>query len=146
MEATTSVTHTKRHRPIKTFRTDVPAPKKYTTDWYIPSMGEWIDILSTSGIGGVDVSSVKTDATERSNSNPLKISGVQTTAKNNINNYLKVVGTSNYTQLEGCPYWTSTERAAGTAYGIYFGDALYFNIYSKTATDASRRVRSILAF
>ena len=133
---------------IKTFRTTVPAPKKYTTDWYIPSMGEWIDILSTSGIGGVDVSSVKSDATERETNQPLKIgnSDFATKARNNINNCLKVVGSSYYTQLEGCPYWTSTERANVSAYGIYFGDALYFNIYSKTATDANRRVRSILAF
>ena len=131
---------------IKTFRTEVPAPTAYTTDWYIPSMGEWIDILSTNGIGGVDVSLVKSDATSRSNSSPLKLSGVQTTAMNNINDCLKVVGSNYYTALFGCPYWTSTERADGTAFGVYFGDALYFNIYGKTATDASRGIRGILAF
>ncbi|MBS7574630.1 hypothetical protein KG118_10730 [Bacteroides sp. NSJ-90] len=109
------------------------APEK-TTGWFLPSMGQWWDILEN--LGGLDLSSYKT-----STDSYEYIAG--NTALNNLNVYMgKVTGAA----LFGIntAFWSSSEFSSGHACGVDFsGGSLYLNWYSK---DYGFGVRPALAF
>ncbi len=128
---------------VADYRSAYPAPTAYTTDWYLPSIGEWIDIISTDGIGGMDVSSMK-------GANSYTIAKAWGTGNSVIDNFdekLKVVGTGNYKPTARSVNWASTEYSESQAYDIFFdanNSKMELNVITKTNAYASSRC--ILAF
>ncbi len=121
---------------VDSYRTSYPAPKK-TTDWYLPSVGEWIDILGADGLGGANVSSIK-----NSSSSAYSVSGVATTARNNLDAALAKAGTYDKVLDE---YWSSSEYSDSQAYNMDLkNSALRFKYWTKTSSFSY--ARCILAF
>ena len=128
---------------VKTFRENTPAPTTIATDWYIPSIGEWIDILGTDGLGGADISSVKS-----SSSNDLRLA-VMSTIINNLDGAMKNVGASYDSFNNINTYWSSTESSAENAYNITINDSnsSKTHFYGGAKNGASYRlIRCILTF
>ena len=109
-----------------------------TTGWFIPSMGQWWDILS--GLGGIDLSSYRngTKAYE-------VINGAAPTAVGNMNKYLqRISGASIFST--STRFWSSSEYDGYYACYVNFDrdDALRLSFYSKYL--GNTRVRCSLAF
>ena len=123
---------------VTAYRTDYSAPAK-TTGWYIPSVGEWIDILGADGLGGADVSSIKS-----SDSDTKSISGVASAISSNLNAALAKAGTGNYDAISD-EYWSSSELSDSKAYNMDLkSGSLQFKTFNKTSSFS--HVRCILAF
>ena len=118
--------------------TDQYATPSNTTGWFIPSMGQWWDILSN--LGGIDLSTYR-NKTDDSTS----ISGAAPIAVNNMNQYLeKINGAMKFSTYTA--FWSSSER---NGYG-----ACYVNFYSNgnlglrnlNKSNSDGRVRCSFAF
>lgn len=70
---------------VKSYRQDHETPSM-TTEWYMPSLGEWGDLLSENGIGGLSFSSQLFNATDQ---DYITIKDDQETVYNNLNNAFK---------------------------------------------------------
>lgn len=144
---------------VTTYRTKVPAPTGYTTDWYMPSIGEWRKILGENGIGNKSMTAV--DAC--TDSNMYRFSSVEgqtgdaaTTFRDeiidNVNKYLKAAGVAEGSDaLFAYPewYWSSTKASTEDRYMVYFyTQYLTYNIYGthKSHDTSNIRIRCILAF
>lgn len=94
--------------------TDKYATPSNTTGWFIPSMGQWWDILSN--LGGIDLSSCR-DKTDSYTS----ISSAAPIAVNNMNQYLeKINGAMKFSMKTF--FWSSSEMADIYAcYACYVG-------------------------
>lgn len=123
---------------VTTYRTSYPAPTK-TTGWYIPSVGEWIDILGADGLGGANVSGIKS-----SNSAEYSVSGVATAISNNLNAALAKAGNGNYDAIRD-EYWSSSEYSDSQVYNMDLkSGSLRFKYFTKTSSYSY--ARCILAF
>ncbi len=126
---------------VETFREKYSAPAK-TTNWYIPSIGEWIDILGADGIGGADLSSIK-----NSESVAQSVSGAAA-IREKIDEALAKAGEGNFDKIAK-EYWSSSEYSGDYAYNVEFGESssssLYFAKYYRK-TSAWCYARCILAF
>ena len=102
---------------VKKFRNSVVAPIN-TTDWYIPSLGEWADILSNdNGIGGIDISKVKNEQTN----NYAIMDGAQAIAINALNTALNKISSNNVDVFNTNQwYWSSSEHSILSAYVVDF--------------------------
>ena len=121
---------------VDSYRTSYPAPTK-TTNWYLPSVGEWIDILGADGLGGANVSGIK-----NSSSAEYSVSGVATAVSNNLNAALAKAGTYDKVLDE---YWSSSEYSDTYAYNMDLQNgALHFKSFNKTTSFS--HARCILAF
>jgi hypothetical protein len=125
-----------------------------TSGWYLPSCGQWYDILAS--LGGLVAASGK--AYTNSTSSWLQwyngdISGdthnYSSLCASKLNVYLNGLKSNGYSvdlfSNNGERYWSSSECGSYYAYGVHFlsdGYMYLFN-YSKTY---SFRVRSVLAF
>lgn len=112
-----------------------------TTGWFIPSMGQWWDILTN--LGGVDLSAYKNDTSE----SMIRIDKAAATTAANLNTYMnKIPGASRFDY--SYYYWSSDEYSADFPCGIYFynknNNGLGL-IYDYKAS-SKLRVRCILAF
>ncbi len=143
----TSLSTFKAFNAVKTFRTNNTVPEN-ATDWYLPSMGEWIDMMSTSGIGGVNVSNVisaTVTGKEISITNPSSA-----TVCGNINTFMDKVGSENYDAFnaDSSCFWSSSEYTERNAYGVFFysGGSILFGNGQKVGYADLRKVRCILAF
>lgn len=111
-----------------------------TTGWFIPSMGQWWDILSN--LGGIDLTGY-----QESTSGSTSISGAAQTAVDNMNVYLgKVNGATIFSK--NIYFWSSSEYSSYSACCVYFYDNgnLTLDNYGKHDVYANRRVRCVLAF
>lgn len=123
---------------VTAYRTSYSAPAK-TTGWYIPSVGEWIDILGADGLGGANVSGIK-----NSSSAEYSVSGVASAVSNNLNAALAKAGNGNYDNVRD-EYWSSSEYSDTYAYNMDLQNgALRFKTFNKTSSFS--HVRCILAF
>ena len=112
------------------------APEK-TTGWFIPSMGQWWDILSN--LGGIDLTSYRDDA------GPYTyIPGDAPIAVANMNRYLEKI--SDATPFSTNTYfWSSSEYDDFSACYVYFGNYGDLYLYWGGKFDAPR-VRCSFAF
>lgn len=142
---------------VKTFR-DSHEVTGTVTDWYLPSIGEWMDIMSKKGIGGVNISSIitSTEVAEYTDSPTAP------TVCSTINDLMEKVGSGYYDKFaevasnNSCGLLSSTERNDSNVYAVFFYDNYSGTYGSKIGFDANvsktyngdntRRVRCILAF
>ena len=123
---------------VDSYRTSYPAPTK-TTNWYLPSVGEWIDILGADGLGGANVSGIK-----NSSSAEYSVSGVATAVSTKLNAALAKAGNGNYDNVRD-EYWSSSEYSDTYAYNMDLQNgALHFKSFNKTSSYSY--ARCILAF
>ena len=125
-------------KAVEDYSNTVQIPTK-TTGWYLPSIGEWVDIMGA--LGGLDVSTIQsvTDAV-------FDIAGGAQNAANQINNALKKIG-GDYVDTFSTSgiYWSSSEYTKDYAYCIgFFPEKLMFGSGQKWYTQFN--VRCVLAF
>ena len=110
-----------------------------TTGWFIPSMGQWWDILSN--LGGIDLSNYQNNDRD----GYTYISNAAPIAVDNINVYLGKVNGATTFSLDTY-FWSSSEYSGGLACNVYFYGRgnLYLYYDFKDSTDG--RVRCVLAF
>lgn len=109
-----------------------------TTGWFIPSMGQWWDILSNLG-------KVNLDSYKENEDTYTYISGAATTAVDNMNIYLNKVNDAE-TFNTSTYFWSSSEYDSNDAcyVGFYSNGYLYLSYDCKDYTRG--RVRCVLAF
>lgn len=110
-----------------------------TTGWFIPSIGQWWDILSN--LSGINLSEYQ----DNSQAGSTSISGAAQTAVNNMNKYLdKISGATIFSK--DTYFWSSSEYSSYNACSVYFssGGDLYLSNNGKN--DTFYRVRCVLAF
>ena len=115
-----------------------------TTDWYIPSAGEWIDILGDKGLQALSQSI--TNEAKNLNTYYKNWSGAANTAISILNQKMNKVGTSNFDAFALSQwYWSSSECSSDSAYYVGFGfdGDFYCNYPNRTCT---YYVRPIFAF
>ena len=111
------------------------APEK-TTGWFLPSIGQWWDILEN--LGGVDLSGYKA-STEES----VEIEGTGDTAVGNLNTYMEKADGVIFSSREY--FWSSSEYSSYYACCMSFSDGyLYLGWDSKDYDEIE--VRTVLAF
>lgn len=114
------------------------APAK-TTDWFIPSMGQWWDILSN--LGKIDLSSYRDKE-----DNHTYISGAAPTAVGNMNKYLQKVSGATEFSLNTF-FWSSSERDNLYACYVFFRFGGDLNLsYDSKGFSFTSNVRCIFAF
>lgn len=118
-----------------------------TTGWYLPSIGEWLNILGSEGIGGVKA----IDNDVMTCDNYYKSISEQDNAAGNLNTYMEKAGNYDRFPLKSDNdmqwFWSSSEGSITNAYNVYFEyGSLDFNRKGKTYPDSYCRVRYILAF
>lgn len=134
----TAFYHAQRYGTADSETSGYAAPDN-TTGWFIPSMGQWWDILSN--LGGIDLSNYQNNDRD----GYTYISNAAPIAVDNINVYLgKVNGATTFSK--GTYFWSSTEYDSYYACRVYFtsNDGLYLYYRNKISTDG--RVRCVLAF
>ncbi len=141
----TTAPHSRIFDQATTYNTNNKTPEN-TTGWYIPSIGEWIDIFGCDGIGkSSNVSGLKSNT-----GNDKSVSDVATITSN-INTALAKVGGSGYYGTFGSDkfeYWSSSEKDANNAYIVYKNTSTSLIIadpWNKTSSVHSG-LRCILAF
>ena len=119
-----------------TYASQVTAPSN-TSGWFLPSSGQWYNILVK--LGGMSAT-------------PNQAGGWSTgssTAASNLNSKLSKVGSGNYDSFSNSNeyYWSSSEGSSSYAYYASFGStgSMYFasDFYNKSDTG---RVRAVIAF
>ena len=127
---------------VRTF-SETAQPHASSTGWYIPSLGEFADIISTEGIGQVDISNLKYQFA----SYYAIVQGGAPIAINAINNALNAVGDT-YVDKFANPqvFHTTSEYNNASSYTVVFettNSRINFNFGTKRN---SHRVRCVLAF
>lgn len=109
-----------------------------TTGWFIPSMGQWWDILS--GLGGIDLSDYR-----NSTKGYASISGAAPTAVENMNKYLRKISDATTFRMDTY-FWSSSERHSfKSCYVCFYSDGdLDLDSYYKDY--GGSRVRCSFAF
>ena len=114
------------------------APVNTTTGWFIPSMGQWWDILSN--LGGINLTNYC-----ESGSFYASIPNKAETAVGNMNRYLEKIDGATKFSIDTF-FWSSSEFSSYGACSVRFysdGD-LYLYDYGKG--DSYRKVRCVFAF
>ena len=118
--------------------TEKYAAPSNTTGWFIPSMGQWWDILSN--LGGIDLNKYKGDT-----GGYTSISGASTIAVANINKYLQkisgatIFNTSTY-------FWSSSEYNGNLACYVDFSSRGSLYLSNDLKSFSFDRVRCSFAF
>lgn len=115
------------------------APATHTTGWFIPSMGQWWDILSN--LGGVNLDEYKYDTFT---SGIVGIPGTTTTA-GNINKYLQKIKDAGLFSTSDANFWSSSEHNGTYACSVYYSNGLLC-LNSQTKDFGQPYVRCIFAF
>ena len=124
---------------IAEYEKSVPAPVN-STGWYLPGIGELVDMFGGNGIGKEsDIENFKLG----------KETSSEATA--NLNEALEVVGEGNYSKIEGSPFlWSSSENSSKSAYGVrLYDDKLAVGFATKSNgnyTMGGMQARYVFAF
>lgn len=133
----TAFYHANRYGTTDSGTAQYAAPAN-TTGWFIPSMGQWWDILSN--LGGIDLSSYKGDT-----SSSTSISGAATTAVTNMNKYLqKINGATTFST--DTYFWSSSEFDGGRACNVFFDSSVNLYLSRGYKNYSGSRVRCSFAF
>jgi len=138
-----SSTYPAAYAVATTYKSTVAAPSN-TSGWYLPSIGQWIDICINLGKMSL-TSTAYNDQTSwffwLSNSS---------VCGNNLNAYFTPLTSGTYDTFiwgggSDYNYWSSSENSSTGARGVGFGsdNSLYMNGYNKTA---AYRARGVVAF
>lgn len=114
----------------------------HTTGWFIPSMGQWWDILSN--LGKVDLDSYK-----NSEKSSTEIYDYATTAADNMNSYLNKITDAETFRDTSFYFWSSSESDDREACRVSFSDgSLYLSRFYKHNANSynNYKVRCVLAF
>ena len=119
---------------VTTYKSTVTTPSN-TSGWYLPSSGQWYDILVNLG---------KMSATGYTDATGWLYwySQVQTCA-NNINSYLTPLTSGTYDTFpwgSSTDYWSSSEFSSNYACRAYFGSGVYLEANAKSNTCLMRGV------
>lgn len=115
------------------------APATHTTGWFIPSMGQWWDILSN--LGGVNLDEYKNDTFKNG---VLNIPGATTTI-DNINKYLQKIKDAKSFSTPDVNFWSSSENNGTYACNMYSSNGLLC-LHYRTKDFGQPYVRCIFAF
>lgn len=137
-------------KSVKAYRTEEASTgyeyQNYTTGWYLPSIGEWMDIISNDGIGGLDWKHYGLTDTNGIIWTYVRFDIVL----ERINTYLKALDPNDNAGYFDAfknqqHYWSSSDCTINSIYGVNFQDnKLSFGDRWKSAKDAT--TRCILAF
>ncbi len=105
-----------------------------SSGWYLPSMGQWWDVIAN--LGKLDLSSYQTNG-----DNGKEIS--TTTALNNINSCFKAAGGNG---LMTAWYWSSSEYSYNLADRIYFCTSYVYLHFNYKSDYNVYYVRAVIAF
>lgn len=114
-------------------------PANVTTGWFIPSMGQWWDILSN--LGGVNLDEYKNDIFANG---VVDIPGA-TTTMDNINKYLQKIKGAKLFSTPDVNFWSSSEYNGTYACNMYSSNGLLC-LHSRTKDFDQTYVRCIFAF
>lgn len=99
---------------VVSYRSMVPAPSN-TTGWYMPSIGEWLDIISQDGIGRVDITKFK-------NSKQSRLNVTDPYVTTNIDRSLEQFDTGKVDLFYAPQYYLSaSQNSYMYVYGLEFG-------------------------
>ncbi|EJX02480.1 hypothetical protein EVA_09415 [gut metagenome] len=142
------------------FNQCVAAPAA-TTDWYLPSIGDWIDMLSDTGLGKIAKDSIDCVKNHTSGKKRLyvqdEVVATLNAALNKVGgNYVDLFSTTTGSTNEkrkivGDCFWTSSEKYLKNtpdqcAFSLHFSDQdLSFHYHTKTES-IHYKVRCVLAF
>ena len=130
-------------KATKEFGNKVKAPVN-TTGWYIPSAGEWIDILGDKGLQALSPSI--TNEAKNLNSDEKGFLGAASTACPILNNKMEKVGPGYFEAFAlNQPYWLSSEDTDHLVYGVEFCSDGIFH-FGRNNRIYEFSVRPILAF
>lgn len=132
---------------VANYENSAPTSGITCTGWYLPSMGEWIDILGSTGIGNMS----EVDGTKTFEGNILKFSGKASVAVSNLNAHLDKVGGNNVDKFilnesKSIYYLSSSELDYRSIYVVFFDNNGDFNMYNMYKGSADSYVRYIFAF
>ena len=133
----TAFYHANRYGTAESSTGKYAAPAN-TTDWFIPSIGQWWDILSN--LGKIDLTNYRDDTNDYTS-----IPDAAPTVVANINKYLqKITGATPFSTDTW--FWSSSEYSGDSACGVNFRNSgnLYLDYDDKNYGD--RRVRCSFAF
>ena len=126
---------------VQKFRQSRPAPAA-TTEWYIPTIGEWSDIWSDAGIGGADIQKIKDQMDGESSTFVLPLESTEAVKK-----ALAVVGSSNIDEMGAyLSYLSSSEDSVDGVYIWGFNSMGEAYIFHVSKSETTPLVRCILAF
>jgi len=114
-----------------------------TSGWYLPSIGQWYDILVNLGQQSATM--------HRYNEYLGYWDNTISAALTNINGKLKVAGDGNYDSIisDWTWFWTSSEYSTDRAYYVAFDyedNGIDLDAYFKTYGFSSNRIRPVIAF
>lgn len=130
----------------KEYTTTLPEGK--TSGWFLPSIGQWIDILAN--LGGKSFKEGTSESITNTSGDIYITNNAASSAANSIDAYLNKVGSS-YVDLIGWSgsssqlFWTSSEYSSSLARDVDFSNGGYLYLYYN-GKDGSYRVRCVLAF
>ena len=134
----TAFYHAQRYGTADSGTSGYAAPDN-TTGWFIPSMGQWWDILSN--LGGIDLSNYQNNDRDGS----AYISGAAPTAVNNMNKYLDKISGATTFSLDTY-FWSSSEYNSSRACHVSFYSGGYLYLVNSNKDNTDLRVRCVLAF
>ena len=114
------------------------APVNTTTGWFIPSMGQWWDILSN--LGGIDLSGYKMDSGDN-----IYIPGAAETAVGNMNRYLEKIDGATKFSINTF-FWSSSEFSSANACAVGFNSSGDLRLYYSSKYHSIFKVRCVFAF
>ena len=133
----TAFYHASRYGTAESSTEKYAAPSN-TTGWFIPSMGQWWDILSN--LGKINLTSYQDDT-----SSSIPISGAAPIAVTNMNSYLqKISGATQFST--GTYFWASSEYNGSDACNVVFDSFSHLSLRSYYKDYSYDRVRCSFAF
>lgn len=133
----TAFYHASRYGTAESSTEKYAAPSN-STGWFIPSMGQWWDILSN--LGGINLDKYKNDT-----GNSTSISGAASTAVANMNRYLeKISGATPFST--GTYFWSSSEYSGYSACFVRFDYDGFLTLRYGGKYGSDPRVRCSFAF
>lgn len=110
------------------------------TDWYLPAIGEWYDIIENLG-GKTILNEAKTKEENKKSENMIEYSSDKMSL-DNMNTYLVKAG--GVSIAEGS-YWTSSVYSNEQARRIRFGSSS-IQLHTENKNDGGQKVRCVMAF
>ena len=133
----TAFYHASRYGTTESSTGKYATPEK-TTGWFLPSMGQWWDILSN--LGGIDLTSHRDDTNDYTS-----IPDAATTVMANMNRYLEKISDATPFSTNTW-FWSSSEYDGNYACYVYCDSRGYLALYDDRKYNSDNRVRCSFAF
>ena len=131
-------------KEAKEYGTKVKAPVLYTTGWYLPSIGEWLDMLGDKGLKVIPADMFAKGVKQGDHNKDAIFGNIADQVATNLNAKFNKVGASNFDAFAvKQSYWSATEYEAGLIYRVCFENNNRMAIWDGSNNPL---VRPILAF